>query len=96
MTDYTSRFRLVFDYTGVEEDGSLTDAESNFAFQAEDQLVVNGEGLLQMFDVNGRCSFGTEVHGQQSMVSLPKDAPGVYILKLTNNNQIKTQKMIIR
>ena len=104
-TDYWSRFRLVFEYTDVEEneeDGPST-GSGTFAFFMGDELVVNGPStdsgasaaLLQLFDINGRCVFSTELYDTQSVVSPPKVAPGIYILRLTGNQVTRTQKMVI-
>ena len=93
--DYTSRFKLVFGQANEDEevDGSMIG--STFAFIMGDELVVNGEGLLQVFDMNGRQLVSTQLHGTQSTVSLPAVANGVYLMHLTNDNQVKTQKMVI-
>ena len=93
--DYTSRFRLVFEFTGVEENDEPTEGPTSFAFMMGDELVINGEGMLEMFDLNGRCIFSETLHGTQSTVSLPQTASGVYILRLTANQQTRTQKMVI-
>ena len=101
-TDYWSRFRLVFEYTDVEEneeDGPST-GSGTFAFFMGDELVVNGPStgsaaLLQLFDINGHCVFSTELYDTQSVVSPPKVAPGIYILRLTGNQVTRTQKMVI-
>lgn len=95
-TDYSSRFRLVFDFTGVEEneDASPTSQE-NFAFQSGDEVVVNGEGVLEVFDINGHKVMGCEVHNGQSRVALPTVANGMYVLRLTDAKQVKVQKMVI-
>ena len=93
--DYTSRFRLVFDFTGVEENDEPTEGPTSFAFMMGDELVINGEGVLQMFDLNGRQLFSTEIHGIQASVAMPKVADGIYVLRLTNGNQVRTQKMVI-
>ena len=93
--DYLSRFRLVFEFTGVEEDEEAVESE-NFAFMMGDELVVNGGGVLQVFDLNGRCVYATELYDTQSMVSLPKMTAGIYILRLTGNHSTRTQKMVIR
>ena len=94
--DYTSRFRLVFEFTGVEENGEDGPAnDASFAFMMGDELVVNGEGTLQLFDLNGRCLFTETLHDAQSTVSLPELTTGVYILRLTANQQTRTQKMVI-
>ena len=101
-TDYWSRFRLVFEYTDVEEneeDGPST-GSGTFAFFMGDELVVNAPStgsaaLLQLFDINGHCVFSTELYDTQSVVSPPKVAPGIYILRLTSNQVTRTQKMVI-
>jgi hypothetical protein len=93
-SDYKSRFRLVFGYTGLEED---TDAEANanFAFIMGDELVVTGEGVLQVFDMTGRMVASQELHGVQTMISLPNAANGVYVMRLTDGKQSRVQKMVI-
>ena len=95
-TDYTSRFRLVFDFAGIDEneDGSSTQIET-FAFQCGDEVVVSGEGVFEMFDMNGRMVMGCEIHGGQSSVALPTVANGMYVLRLTEAKQVKIQKMVI-
>ena len=101
-TDYWSRFRLVFEYTDVDENDDNQTDSGTFAFMNGDELVVNGPSsssstsILQMFDLNGRCIFAKELHGTQNIVSPPKMAPGIYILRLTNNLGTKTQKMVIK
>ena len=94
-TDYHSRFKLVFECTGLEENEDTTSPD-HFAFQFGDELVVNGEGLLQMFDAQGRCLLMTQAVGSQTNINLPKVAAGVYLLRLTGNNQVKVQKMVIK
>ena len=103
--DYKSRFKLVFDYTGIEEpegDGPST-GSGPFAFVMGNELVVNcgpstgsGAALLQMFDVTGRLVMQRTVSGTQSTVSLPEASEGVYVLRLTDKNGVKVQKMVIR
>ncbi len=93
-SDYKSRFRLVFGYTGIEED-SEAEANESFAFMMNDALVVTGEGVLQVFDVTGRMVMSQELHGVQTTVSLPNAANGVYVLRLTEGKQSRVQKMVI-
>ena len=94
--DYASRFRLVFDYTGVEENGDDINENDNFAFQMGDELVVNGEGTLQLFDMTGRLMMETRVSGTQSTVAMPAASQGIYLLRLTTRNATKTQKIVLR
>ena len=94
-TDYHSRFKLVFQCTGVDENTDDDATNVNFAFQHEDELIVNGEGFLQLFDVTGRCLMTADVHGEQSSLVLPPIATGVYLLRLSGD-QVKVQKIIIQ
>lgn len=97
--DYKSRFKLVFEYTGVEEnndeDEVSTSAET-FAFVMGDALVVNGEGVLQLFDLTGRKVMERTVYGTQTVTTLPVVASGVYVARLKGVNGTQTQKIIIR
>ena len=94
-SDYKSRFKIVFQCTGVDENTDDDATNVNFAFQHEDELIVNGEGFLQLFDVTGRCLMTADVHGEQSSLSLPPIATGVYLLRLSGD-QVKVQKIIIQ
>ena len=60
-----------------------------------DQLVVDGEGTLQVFDVTGRQLSSTTLSGTRSTVGLPAVAAGVYVLRLTNENGTKVQKIVM-
>lgn len=96
--DYKSRFKLVFQYTGIDEpdDDDDESGAQTFAFFMGNELVVNGEGFLQIFDVNGRLLDSNNLIGLQSTVRLPNMAAGVYMLRLTNREGTRTQKIIIQ
>ena len=105
-SDYKSRFKLVFRCEGdepedpedPEEPDNPDDGEDSdhFAFMFGDEMVVNGEGMLQMFDVQGRCLMETRAVGQQSSHTLPSVAAGVYVFRLTGDKRVKVQKMVIK
>lgn len=91
-TEADRRFKLVFRVdTGVEE---VTEAEP-FAFISDGQLVVNGEGTLQIFDALGRKVFASDLSSQTSRISLPSSS-GVYVLRLIGENKVRTQKIVVR
>lgn len=94
-SDYKSRFRLVFDYTGVDETSDPAGDLSHFAFQMNNELVVNGEGQLQMFDLTGRLVMSVSTYGAQSRVALPEISSGLYVLRINEKNGVKTQKIVI-
>lgn len=96
---YASRFKVVIgDYKGIDEPEVPEPVEGpacNFAFQMGDQLVVSGEGNLQIIDMLGRVVMTDQLTGSQSTTSLPS-AAGVYVLRLTDTNGTRMQKMVIR
>lgn len=94
VSDYVSRFKLVFEVTDIEEHEQ--ESETNFAFQFGDELVVNGVGELSVFDVQGRHIMTRSLTGAQSSISLPRTAAGLYILRLAGDKQVKIQKLIIK
>ena len=97
-TDYKSRFRLVFGYTGIDDHEATETAErsATFAFQMGDELVVNGEGNLEVIDMLGRIVRTEELHGSQSTVQMPRGAAGMYVLRMTGANGVMTQKIVLR
>ena len=80
--DRDDRFILVF--TQVETDGV-------FAYQSGNDIIVNGEGELQVFDVMGRMVMTQHINGVQTCHGASLQT-GVYILRLNG----KTQKIVIR
>jgi hypothetical protein len=89
--DQENRFKLLFDcnnYTGIDENftGEI------FAYQYGNEIIVNGEGTLEVFDVMGRMVLNTQVNGVQK-VNVPANA--VYVFKLMGET-VKTQKIVVR
>jgi hypothetical protein len=94
-SDSKARFRLVFKPLGIDEE-TATEAGENFAFINGNELVVNGEGELSLIDLNGRILATEYVSGQQSHIAMPRVAVGMYMLRLTNANGVRVQKIVIR
>lgn len=93
--DYASRFKLMFTYTDVEENIDA-DHAGTFAFMMGGNLVVNGEGRLEVIDMNGRIISATELNGAQNTVALPNASQGLYMLRLTSGNGVRVQKIVVR
>ena len=83
-TDYESRFRLVFSNESA--------SEANFAYFNGSEWVVNGNGTLQVIDVMGRILSSQNVDGSVNVNA----APGVYMIRLINGDNVKTQKVVVR
>ena len=88
-TDYANRFKLVF-ATGNNSN------EDNFAFFSNGSFVINndGEATLQVVDVMGRIIKSETINGSASVNV--NAAPGVYMLRLVNGDNMKVQKVVVR
>ena len=64
-----------------------------FVYQYGNELIINGEGTLQIFDVLGRVVISEEVHGQR--VNIGNLVKGTYIVRMTGEN-VMTQKIIVK
>ena len=82
--DVESRFILSFTATGYNQD-----ADEPFAFQNGSDIIVNGTGELQIFDLMGRMVSTQNVNGIET---INVKSQGVYIFRLNE----KTQKIVVR
>jgi hypothetical protein len=91
--DYESRFRLVF---AANNENGVSAGSTTFAYFSNGNLVVNNEGnaTLQVIDVMGRVLSNQTISGTAEL-SLNQQ-PGVYVLRLVNGNDVKTQKIVVR
>ena len=87
-TDYANRFKLVFATGNNNED--------NFAFFSNGSFVISNEGeaTLQVVDVTGRILMNETIIGSTN-VNVDA-APGVYMLRLVNGNNVKVQKVVVK
>lgn len=68
------------------------EAGDSFAYQYGNDIIVNGKGELQVFDVNGRMVMNTVINGKQT-VNIP--TTGLYIFRMVGES-VKTQKIVVR
>ena len=87
-SDYANRFKIVF-ATGNADDDS-------FAFFSNGNFIVNndGEATLQVVDVTGRILSSQTINGSASVNV--NAAAGVYMLRLVNGDNVRTQKVIVK
>jgi len=83
-TDAADRFTIVLNPS------SLADSENEiFAYQSGNEIIVNGKGELQVFDVMGRMVMSQRINGIETVNGLNN---GVYIFRMEG----KTQKIVVR
>ena len=85
--DYASRFTVKLGVSNGNDD------DEQFVYQYGDELIIDGEGMLQVIDVLGRVVISEEVHGQR--VNVGGLTTGAYIVRMTGN-EVKTQKIIVK
>ena len=54
----------------------------------------DGDATLQVIDLTGRVLSSEAIHGSVSKAI--QAAPGVYMLRLINGNDVKVQKVVVR
>ena len=81
--DRQARFKIVF--KNVENEGN-----DIFAYQNGDDIIVSGDGELQIFDVMGRMVMNQHINGVET-INKPSQS-GIYILRLNG----KSQKIVIK
>ena len=87
--DYASRFKLVFS-------ASVDDADDDFAFINNGNIIitdVDASATLQIVDVTGRVMFNGSVSHNISTANM---AEGVYVLRLMNGSNVRTQKIVVK
>ena len=93
-TDYASRFRLVF--SANPNCGDAIGDNAPFAYISNGNIVINGTGTLQIIDILGKELVRKELSTFNSQLSTSSFVPGVYVLRLIQGENIKTQKIVIQ
>ena len=89
--DYASRFRLVF---STKDNSNEVSTNEDFAFISDGNIIVNGTGMLQVFDLTGRMIVSRR--DVMHCISTAEITPGVYFLQLIDGNSVKNQKIMIK
>ena len=92
-TDYKSRFKLVF-ISGSGFVGEDSDND-NFAFISNGNWIIsnNGEATIQVIDMAGRILNSKRIDGSCNISF--NVVPGLYVLRLINGENVRTQKIVI-
>ena len=89
-----NRFELVVktNFKQYKEVFSRGGDSDGFAFISNGEILIDGEGTLQVIDATGRV-----IHSGDAInrVSTSGMTPGVYVLRLIDGDTIRTQKIVI-
>lgn len=105
--DYWTRFYITFEVTGLDEeqddeddDASTGSASTTFAFFDGSQWVVTNDGhgtaTLDFIDLQGRVLHSTTLAEGQARIGLPDVAKGMYLMRMTNQNGMFVQKIVVK
>lgn len=89
--DYANRFKLMF---VVNDNDNENDDNDAFAFISDGNIIVAGEGTLQIIDATGRVI--VDCNNTTRTVSTNGMAPGVYVLRQISENKVRTQKIVVK
>ena len=66
-----------------------------FAYVSNEGIIINGNGTVQVIDILGRQVFSHKVNSAFS-IQHSEFTPGMYVLRLVNGTDVKTQKIMLR
>lgn len=90
--DNTERFTL------IKSQGSQHEAQSNFAYINNNDIViygVEGNAHIDIYDVMGRRVYNTNGRDDVHIVNTEGYSAGVYVIRLMDENGLRTQKVVI-
>ena len=68
--------------------------EESFVYQSGNELIINGEGLVQIIDIMGRIVYTNDIQGE-SRIDANNFYSATYVVRVVNENEVKTQKIVI-
>ena len=83
-----------------DDDASTGTASTIFAFFDGSQWVVTNDGhgpaTLDIIDLQGRVLHSTTLAEGQAHIGLPDMAKGMYLMRMTNQNGMFVQKIVVK
>lgn len=83
------RFTVKFRKKSIAENNS-------FVYQSGEELIINAEGFVQIFDVMGRIIYSNNVSCDNNRINISNINSATYVIRLINGNEVKTQKVIVQ
>lgn len=99
---------LVHDYnftTSLQEDtkrfvlkfvnGQKSTDDGHFVYQSGEELIINTQGTVQIIDVVGRVVYNDVVLNESQRINISGFTTGTYIVRVVNDNDVMTQKIVV-
>ena len=106
--EFDSRFRLMFSAYSIDENGATTGSATFAYIDASGNIIItdgpstpstgsgtSGTCTLQVIDILGRQCYTKELSTANCQLSTANFPAGVYVLRLINGNEVRTQKIVI-
>lgn len=77
----------------MKTDGQQPTTNSNFAYINNGELYIDAAGSIQIIDMMGRIVMTEEIHN--GIINIGKLNGAAYIVRCINENEVKTQKIIV-
>ena len=87
--DNSNRFLLKF---SMNEDD---DAQYIFAYKSGDELIIKDQGSVQIIDMMGRIVYSNDVRKDNNRIDISELNKTAYIIRLTNEEGVWTQKVVV-
>ena len=72
-----------------------TSNDKGFVYQSGKELIVNGEGHLQIIDLMGRVIYSDDMENYNNRVDMTSFNKATYIIRMINEECVKTQKITV-
>ena len=67
----------------------------NFVYQSGEELIINAKGIVQIIDVMGRIVYSNDIVNDNHSVNISSYNSAVYMVRVLNANDVKTQKIVV-
>lgn len=92
------RFNIIFGKMGSTDIDDIVDNMQIYAYNQELYIRSNDHihGILTIVDALGKTMLQKDIHAGAGLYQTPANLqPGVYVVKITNGQQVQTEKIII-
>ena len=83
--------RFLLKFSTIEDD----DIQYIFAYKSGEELIIKDQGIIQIIDMMGRIVYSNDVIQDNDRIDISKLDKTAYIIRLTNEKGVWTQKIVV-
>ena len=69
--------------------------QSLFAYMSGNELIIEAQGLIQIFDVMGRIHYSDEMTDDKNRIDLSSYMSGTYMVRVVDGDNVRTEKIVV-